>query len=213
MKEKLSEAAKHLYAYVISSIIFLGLLGIGINIYSSERLFLIINEVFSPTADYIFFGITQLGDGITFAIVALVFLYIKGKNYFPYLLSASIGSLVVSQGLKRLLFYDALRPKAYFEELGINIRLIEWQNTHSYHSFPSGHTISAFAMLGVIATLSKANPLMQLFCAYTAFIIGFSRIYLAQHFPIDVFVGGFAGIAIALLSALALPKQFTNNQN
>ena len=58
-------------------------------------------------------------------------------------------------------------------------------------SFPSGHTITAFAAATAIAF---AGPRWLGWSAFAlAAIIGFSRLYLYVHFPTDVLVGAVLG--------------------
>jgi len=65
------------------------------------------------------------------------------------------------------------------------------------HSFPSGHTATAFAGAMVLSALApRAAPA---FFALAA-AIAYSRLYVGVHFPLDV-VGG---AAIGLLTALLL---------
>ncbi|MGA7410536.1 MAG: phosphatase PAP2 family protein [Bryobacteraceae bacterium] len=65
------------------------------------------------------------------------------------------------------------------------------------NSFPSGHTIAAFAIATVI---SRRYP-HQRWLPYVAYglaaTIGFSRLTLSAHFPADVFVGGILGYTIS----------------
>ncbi len=65
------------------------------------------------------------------------------------------------------------------------------------NSFPSGHTIAAFAVATVI---SRRYP-HQRWLPYVAYglaaTIGFSRLTLSAHFPADVFVGGVLGYAVS----------------
>ena len=68
-------------------------------------------------------------------------------------------------------------------------------------SFPSGHTSSSFACAFVLARLAPrlSVPLFAL-----AALIGFSRIYVGVHYPLDVLAGAVLGllVAIALLKLL-----------
>ncbi|MDK2818000.1 MAG: phosphatase PAP2 family protein [Spirochaetota bacterium] len=61
------------------------------------------------------------------------------------------------------------------------------------YSFPSGHTCAAFTMA---FTAKLAFPILWPYFLVVALIIAFSRIYLAAHYPSDVF----AGIIIASFS-------------
>jgi undecaprenyl-diphosphatase len=63
-------------------------------------------------------------------------------------------------------------------------------------SFPSGHTTTSFACATVLAAaVPRAAPLLYLL----ALAIGFSRIYVGVHWPLDVLGGIVLGTAIALL--------------
>jgi PAP2 superfamily len=66
----------------------------------------------------------------------------------------------------------------------------------SHHSFPSGHTISAWAMATVIATEYKDVKWVPYTCYTLATAVGVSRIALAKHWPSDVLVGSMLGYAI-----------------
>jgi membrane-associated phospholipid phosphatase len=73
-------------------------------------------------------------------------------------------------------------------------------------SFPSGHTISAFAVATVIAGRYGKRHRWVPFVAYgAAGVIGFSRITLQAHFPSDVFLGAALGYAVARFDVLRAP--------
>lgn len=68
------------------------------------------------------------------------------------------------------------------------------------HSFPSGHTSSAFAAAGALFFQNRRLGIPALVLA--AFI-GFTRLYLYVHFPTDVLAGVLLGLALgAAASAL-----------
>ena len=61
-------------------------------------------------------------------------------------------------------------------------------------SFPSGHAASTF---GAAMAVSRMWPSIRALWWTVALLIGYSRIYLAHHYPLDVVGGALLGIAIA----------------
>jgi membrane-associated phospholipid phosphatase len=73
-------------------------------------------------------------------------------------------------------------------------------------SFPSGHTISAFAVATVISERYGKRHRWVPYAAYgVAGVIGFSRVTLQAHFPSDVFLGAALGYAVARFDVLRKP--------
>ena len=72
-------------------------------------------------------------------------------------------------------------------------RLVSLPHTHA---FPSGHTTTSFACATVLAALApRGAPAFFLL----ALAIGYSRLYVGVHWPLDVLGGAVLGIATALL--------------
>jgi undecaprenyl-diphosphatase len=64
------------------------------------------------------------------------------------------------------------------------------------HSFPSGHTATAFAGATVLARLlPRGAPAFYLL----ALAVAYSRLYVGVHFPLDLVGGAVVGVATALL--------------
>ena len=61
-------------------------------------------------------------------------------------------------------------------------------------SFPSGHAATSFA---AATMLSFAAPRLSPFLFLLAAAIGFSRVYVGVHYPLDVIGGAALGVAVA----------------
>ena len=70
-------------------------------------------------------------------------------------------------------------------------------------SFPSGHTAAAFA--GAFA-LSRFAPGGRLIWWTTAVAIAYSRVYLGEHYPLDVAIGAAIGLCSAALLGWAFGR-------
>ncbi|MGH9437092.1 MAG: phosphatase PAP2 family protein [Terriglobia bacterium] len=69
-------------------------------------------------------------------------------------------------------------------------------------SFPSGHTIAAFAIATVIAHRYRTHRWVPYVCYGMASLVGFSRMSLSAHFASDVFVGAALGYSISRFAVL-----------
>jgi hypothetical protein len=63
-------------------------------------------------------------------------------------------------------------------------------------SFPSGHTMTAFALADVFTERYKERRWVPWVAYGLAGVVGFSRLTLQSHFPSDVFAGGVLGVVI-----------------
>jgi undecaprenyl-diphosphatase len=72
------------------------------------------------------------------------------------------------------------------------------------HSFPSGHTATAFAGATVLSFfVPRAAPAFYVLAA----AIAYSRLYVGVHFPLDVAGGIVIGVATALLLLAAVRRR------
>ncbi|MCF6297195.1 MAG: phosphatase PAP2 family protein [Flavobacteriaceae bacterium] len=188
-------------------LLFLTVGGIFLIIYTKEDAFFIVNRNYSPLFDIFFKYITHLGDGILFAILILI---IALFSYRKSLLGLIIflGSALIAQLLKHTFFDHMMRPVGHFTE-NIDIHFVEGVTRHARNSFPSGHTTSVFALALFLVLAFKLRKFgwMLIIIAITT---GYSRIYLAVHFPVDVYFGSLIGIVTALLVFTLLEKPFKN---
>ena len=78
-------------------------------------------------------------------------------------------------------------------------------------SFPSGHSIIAFALAGIIAPYVSRGWRVVAFVL--AIGVAFSRIYLGAHNPLDVVAGAAGGLLIAaVLNLVLLPNTATETR-
>ena len=155
------------------------------------------NGYHRPWLDYFFMGYSYIGDGFFALLLAIIFFFVlKKRKLAVILLIAYLSTGIVTQIIKRLIHLP--RPGNYFypKKFPFFIDSIIYAGNNS---FPSGHTVTAFALASVLAlfTIKIGHQGLLLFAAI---LVGFSRIYLCQHFPVDVISGSFIGIAGGILS-------------
>ncbi len=159
-----------------------------------------INARHTALGDQLFAYITRLGEAFSYVLAFVVLVAIDYKRTIAVPFIAFMAT-IASAGLKG--YFKQPRPFYYFQQHNQleQLNFVEGVEliTASDTSFPSGHTISAFALFGFLALISKRNTLKVTFLLIAA-LIGISRIYLVQHFLPDVLAGAVTGTAIALLT-------------
>lgn len=172
---------------------------------------LLVNQNYSALADTFFYYLTYLGSGVAFIIVALYLMIFKDFRSGYYAIATFAVSSLIAQLLKRLVFDDRLRPSAYFKDME-GLHFVDGLTLYGMNSFPSGHTTTAFAMCLLLTIILRKNGLGFVFILLAG-LIGFSRIYLFQHFFIDVFAGAIIGVITAfVLGYLVLEKWSGKNR-
>lgn len=147
--------------------------------------------------DDIFKVVTQFAEPIIITIVILSFLFISFRKTLS-LLSAIALMLSVSSIAKLIFKHD--RPVLYFHKLD---RLADLPPVEGLQlltgdtSFPSGHTMGAFTIYTLVALYTQNKTYGIAFLLLSA-SVGFSRIYLGQHFLKDVVAGSITGVVIAI---------------
>ena len=176
---------------IICSYVLLAYLKIEIHIF--------INEQHSSFLDLFFKYITFLGSGVFFVLLSLAFAIIKFRISIALFLSYILSGICV-QLCKRVIFTEMERPVKALKGI-YDLYLVNGVDMHLYKSFPSGHTATAFSLFIVMAFISN-NRYIKLVCLITATLVGYSRIYLSQHFLIDVWAGSIIGLVSAIITYL-----------
>lgn len=146
-----------------------------------------------PWLTRIFRTASRLGDGPLWIATGMFLLAYNQDNSRRVVLAAS-----VAIGLSILLF------KAVKHLIGRPRPFESWQALSCImappdkFSFPSGHTMTAFAVWG---TLSVGLPGLSHVYLAIAILIGLSRIFLGLHYPSDVLAGALLGGTIGLCTS------------
>lgn len=194
---------KQYWAFWIPYFMFLLALS-GMIVWNEKaELHLWFNSVHTPFCDEFFKYYTLVGEWVPFVVVVGLLFYRYRASIL--VLSAQVLSGLTTQVLKRI--FDIDRPKRFFAEFypEVELPVVEGVRLHSSHSFPSGHTTLAFALFLALAFLTKRKEWQFLYCLL-AILVGYSRIYLSQHFASDVWAGALIGGVMTAFTLLLVDK-------
>jgi membrane-associated phospholipid phosphatase len=153
--------------------------------------FVSLNKYHPFILNVFFINYTFMGDGIFALCLVALLLYFKKRQQALAMLYAFLISGIAVQIIKNLV--SAPRPKLFFEA-GQYLHFIDGVSMANNSSFPSGHTATAFGIATVLVLILK-NKTWQPHILIAAVLAGYSRIYLAQHFLLDVMIGAVIGSA------------------
>lgn len=161
--------------------------------------FLLLNNDLGSFGDYFFAVWTNLGDGLMWlAIAAILVFVLRRKDLLPLMIAGFAISTIVTQAFKYLIWPDELRPYKAIADKAL-IHTVSFVEPFTTSSFPSGHTGTAFCIYLLFCLVIVRNWWVVIGLLF-AMLVGYSRVYLAQHFPLDVAGGIIVGIITMLLS-------------
>ncbi|MBC7425919.1 MAG: phosphatase PAP2 family protein [Bacteroidia bacterium] len=167
---------------------------------------LFFNSRHTLAGDNFFYYYTQLPEVALIVFVCIYAFFRKIKWFTASVAAFSIGGLLV--GISKLwLFNGYPRPFASIKAPKV-LHIVEGMIIHSTNSFPSGHTLSAFVGLSLLAYMTTNNSVKTL-CFILACMVAVSRMYLGQHFFVDVYAGAIIGYGIASLTFIFFTRFFT----
>ncbi len=163
-------------------------------LFTREQIYFTVNSHHYPIADTLAPYFTDLGDGWTTIIIAVILVFF---NYSRALLLGIVYAVtsISAQIIKHI--FDAPRPKLYFQNQLPRIYFVKGVDILSLHSFPSGHTVTAFST-ALLITYWCRNKFWGLPLLLLAMFIGYSRMYLSEHFFEDVIAGSVIGVIITV---------------
>lgn len=148
--------------------------------------------------DLFFYYITYLGDG-TVAVFILLLIMLANIRLGIYATSSFLTSTMVTIALKHLFFDDVNRPSFIFKYFdGRELTYVDGVHTYIHNSFPSGHATQAFSILMCLVFAVQNNYYKSLFFTL-AFLTAISRVYLSQHWLVDITAGSVIGTLFSIL--------------
>jgi len=163
----------------------------------------------SPALTNLMKFFTFIGGGypvviVTAVVFVLLYYTLRHRNELVLFVWVVMGSALLNEALK-LVFHRA-RPILH--------RIVEANG----FSFPSGHSMAAFSLYGILAYLlwrhistSFGRFALIVFSTAMILLIGISRIYLGVHYPSDV-LGGFLASGSWLAAWIWYYNQYKNRR-
>jgi len=171
-----------------------------------EVVFLWLNIDLGNTADLIFNLFSHLAEGWIWIPYFLLFFGWFKKDGIFILLNFLISTLL-TQIPKNFIWPKVSRPLAS-NIAPEQIHTVKGVEMHFWNSFPSGHTATAFTLFLLTVYLFPKRSVLVIGLLY-AVACGYSRIYLGQHFPLDV-AGGIIVAITTLLICIFIRKKETH---
>ena len=146
----------------------------------------------TPAGEWLAGAITLLGEETFFTVLGLIIVWCCNKKWgFRFLLTGLTGT-AVNQLLKAIF----LVPRPWI--LDPEFTIVESARAGATgYSFPSGHTQSAATVFGVLALWAR-KKWVTVCCVLAVLLVGFSRMYLGVHTPLDVGVSLGTGLITVL---------------
>ena len=179
------------------------ILAIALLVVPKAELHLALCQPHTPFLDAIVPVFSDLVDWLPYLCVVLLLFYRAG--WATLLASNLLLSTLIVQPIKHIV--HAPRPLTWFAENmpDISLPLVEGVKMNLWLSFPSGHTTTFFVLFFTLSIIlcaenCKGKYVLSFICFLCASFGAYTRIYLSQHFALDIF----AGILIAVCSTLIL---------
>lgn len=192
------EEYNHFLSAIFFSLALIFVVAVFVAIYGKNDSFLMINGHWSPQADYFFNYVTFFGEWFLWVPLFVYAIFYK-RDFFIAVISALIICTIITHLFKRVIFEGEPRPLRLLEDAARAVPLIK--DNRYLNSFPSGHTSTAFTTALLLAFVVRRKFAIYVF-PLLAFLVGYSRVYLAQHFVTDVLAGMFVGIISSYLALL-----------
>ena len=194
---------KYLFPFLVPTLVLALILGIMLLVLPKAELHLTLCKPHTAFLDSLVPIITNLVDWLPYLVVLLLLFYRAG--WATFLASNLLLSTLIVQPIKHIIC--APRPLTWFAENmpDVSLPLVEGVRMNYWLSFPSGHTTTFFVLFFTLSIILcaeniKGKTILSFICFLCASFGAYTRIYLSQHFALDIF----AGILIAIFSTMIL---------
>ncbi|HWI52599.1 MAG TPA: phosphatase PAP2 family protein, partial [Symbiobacteriaceae bacterium] len=139
----------------------------------------------SPALDWFALRITNLHSETVYLVALPVLLWLYDKRFARYMVSVFLLGYWANDVLKELFHTNRPSPD--------DVRVIQPETSYA---FPSGHSQNPLMFWGALAVQMRKTWLTVLL-GIMVFLIGFSRLYVGVHWPLDL-IGGWVIGALML---------------
>jgi membrane-associated phospholipid phosphatase len=143
--------------------------------YTPTELMFWVNAHHNDLLDVFFRCVTFLGEDFVWLCLLIYFAFV---NYFQKITKLSeiklliitwLAKVFISVSLKNI--FNLPRPMEVYQNSGQTIHLVKGLEIHHWQSFPSGHTMTAFAFACFVALILK-QPKWGVFSLFVAILVG-----------------------------------------
>lgn len=185
--------------YVICCLLFFLFGGVLLFFIEKPNVIFFFSENRTPFLDFFFTYMTKMGEEIMYLVFVISFLFVKIR-YAILIPLIGITVSIISYLTKTFFAHD--RPLMFLENMNLadQVNFVEGVKLLiGPTSFPSGHTMSAFALYGLVAFMFSRKKIWGVVFFIFALLIGLSRNYLVQHFFQDIYLGALIGFGLSIL--------------
>lgn len=162
--------------------------------------YLLNKEIANPVFDAIFPFITDIKNWYLLYLIAFGWLLFKGGKEGRICAGMLVVTIIISDQISSHLVKELVgRPRPCHTLLDIRLLV----GCGGGKSFPSSHAVNNFAAAVICSYFYRKN--IRLFVTAAA-LMAFSRVYVGVHYPLDIYVGSFVGVAVSALIIIAYEK-------
>lgn len=159
-----------------------------------------LNEAGRTVPAWLLANITEIGNTAVLGALCATAARRQPQLLIALVIAVLIGAVAVNQ-FKSL--FDVPRPPGVLAS--DTFRLVGAAYTTG--SFPSGHTFATFSVAGVLLAFTGHSGMRAALLAVAA-VVGFSRVLIGVHWPLDV-LGGAAGGLLTAAAAVWLARRWS----